>query len=261
MTVQWEKVHVFISSTFNDMHAERDYLVKRVFPELADWCERRKLRLVDVDLRWGVTEADATAHANVVGTCLTRIDQCRPFFVCLLGQRYGWAPAKDEVSVKTWGEYPGLQGALDAGASVTEMEILHAIVRPFRDPPADGSEREKYEIAEHSFFYLRDPGYLDDIPADPPALRRTYTDEAGTDDEVRETLRARLARLRDETIPGTHRPIRHYRATWDADRRTPEIELPLDLLLDYQCAGKLGRGVDRYIAAMPLDHTVNPNGN
>ena len=54
MTVQWQKVHDFISSTFNDMHAERDYLVKRIFPELADWCERRKLRLVDVDLRWGV---------------------------------------------------------------------------------------------------------------------------------------------------------------------------------------------------------------
>ena len=66
------KVHVFTSSTFNDMHAERDYLVKRVFPELADWCERRKLRLVDVDLRWGVTEADATANANVVRTCLKR---------------------------------------------------------------------------------------------------------------------------------------------------------------------------------------------
>jgi hypothetical protein len=68
MTVQWQKVHVFISSTFNDMDAERDYLVKRVFPELQDWCERRKLRLVDVDLRWGVTEADATANANVVRT-------------------------------------------------------------------------------------------------------------------------------------------------------------------------------------------------
>jgi hypothetical protein len=47
---------VFISSTFNDMHGERDYLVKHVFPELRDWCEARKLRLVDIDLRWGVTE-------------------------------------------------------------------------------------------------------------------------------------------------------------------------------------------------------------
>lgn len=45
----WKRVAVFVSSTFSDMHAERDYLVKRVFPDLHDWCERRRLRLVDVD--------------------------------------------------------------------------------------------------------------------------------------------------------------------------------------------------------------------
>ncbi len=49
--IRWEKVYVFISSTFGDMQAERDYLVKRVFPELQDWCERRRLRLVDIDMR------------------------------------------------------------------------------------------------------------------------------------------------------------------------------------------------------------------
>ena len=57
-SIKWQKVHVFISSTFNDMHAERDYLVKKVFPRLADWCEERKIRLVDIDLRWGVSEDD-----------------------------------------------------------------------------------------------------------------------------------------------------------------------------------------------------------
>ena len=64
--VGWETVSVFVSSTFNDMHAERDYLVKEVFPSLREWCERRKLRLVDVDLRWGVTDADATNNKRVV---------------------------------------------------------------------------------------------------------------------------------------------------------------------------------------------------
>jgi hypothetical protein len=59
MCVSWETVSVFISSTFDDMNGERDYLVKRVFPELREWCEKRKLRLVDIDLRWGVTEEDA----------------------------------------------------------------------------------------------------------------------------------------------------------------------------------------------------------
>lgn len=52
--MKWERVSIFISSTFNDMHAERDYLVKDVFPELREWCEERKIHLMDVDLRWGV---------------------------------------------------------------------------------------------------------------------------------------------------------------------------------------------------------------
>ena len=85
-TVKWENVYIFISSTFDDMHAERDYLVKQVFPELNEWCESRKLHMVDIDQRWGVTEADVTQNKNAVNVCLDRIDYCRPFFLCFLGQ-------------------------------------------------------------------------------------------------------------------------------------------------------------------------------
>ena len=43
-TIQnWQTVYLFLSSTFNDMHAERDYLTKFVFPELREWCARRRL--------------------------------------------------------------------------------------------------------------------------------------------------------------------------------------------------------------------------
>ena len=84
------------------MHAERDYLVKQVFPELREWCERRRLRLVDIDLRWGVTEQDATHNKNVVNVCLRRIDECRPFFLCFLGQRRGWVPKDTEISDETY---------------------------------------------------------------------------------------------------------------------------------------------------------------
>ena len=129
MTIQWEKVHVFISSTFNDMHAERDYLVKQVFPELREWCEKRKLHLVDIDLRWGVTEQDALHNRNVVKICLERIDDCRPFFLCFLGQRRGWVPGEGDISSATYEEYPGLEKYV-GDASVTEMEILHALVDP-----------------------------------------------------------------------------------------------------------------------------------
>ena len=46
MTMQWETVRIFISSKFDDMHAERDYLVEQIFPELREWCERCKLSLL-----------------------------------------------------------------------------------------------------------------------------------------------------------------------------------------------------------------------
>ena len=77
MASTWKTVRVFISSTFRDMHAERDHLVKVTFPRLRQWCEERRLRLVDIDLRWGVTEAEAN-NGKAIDICLTEIDGSRP---------------------------------------------------------------------------------------------------------------------------------------------------------------------------------------
>ncbi len=223
MTVHWEKVYVFISSTFNDMHAERDYLVKQVFPKLAEWCERRKLRLVDVDLRWGVTEADAAENKRVVQVCLERIDACRPFFVCFLGQRRGWVPARTDISAETYARYPELE-QYAGDTSVTELEILHALLNPLHRIKATGAE---YAPAEHSFFYLRQPEYLAALPEDPPQLRQVYTNEGIPDPEERRRADIELERWRTELIPKTGRPVRSYSARWDSQASTPEIRLPL----------------------------------
>jgi len=100
MSANWKTVRVFISGTFSYLHAERDYLVRFVFPELRERCARRGLHLVDVDLRWGVTEAESDS-GRALEICLDEIENCRPFFIGLLGERYGWGPpgyrAPDEV--------------------------------------------------------------------------------------------------------------------------------------------------------------------
>ena len=85
----WRTVRVFISSTFRDMHAEREELVKRVFPQLRKLCEERGVGWAEVDLRWGVTEEQAQ-RGEVLPICLAEIDRWRPFFIGLLGERYGW---------------------------------------------------------------------------------------------------------------------------------------------------------------------------
>ena len=55
-------------------------------------------KLVDVDLRWGVTEADAE-HGKALDICLDEIDTCRPYFLGILGHRYGFVPEGHQHSI------------------------------------------------------------------------------------------------------------------------------------------------------------------
>src|SRR5437763_8916734 len=116
----WKTVRVFISSTFRDMHAERDHLVKVVFPALRERLEKHRVHLIDVDLRWGVTREQAE-NDQALELCLHQVDECRPFFLCLLGERYGWVPRRPPGADR----FPWLSDC--PGRSVTELEVQHAL--------------------------------------------------------------------------------------------------------------------------------------
>jgi WD40 repeat protein len=103
----WKTVRVFISSTFRDMHRERDHLVRVVFPELKERCRTIHVQLVDVDLRWGVTEADFK-HGKALDICLDEIDGCRPYFLGILGHRYGFVPEGHRQSITAQEIYHGV---------------------------------------------------------------------------------------------------------------------------------------------------------
>ena len=34
-------VNIFLSSTFSDLHAERDYLIENIYPRLKDYCKNQ----------------------------------------------------------------------------------------------------------------------------------------------------------------------------------------------------------------------------
>ncbi len=94
MPATWKTVRVFISSTFRDMQAERDHLVRFVFPKLREELVKYRIHLVDVDLRWGVT-----GDQDALGVCREVIDDCHPRFMCMLGGRYGWVPEGQDKSI------------------------------------------------------------------------------------------------------------------------------------------------------------------
>ena len=144
---RWRTVRVFISSTFRDMHGERDLLTRFVFPELRARAHARQIQVYEVDLRWGVTEEAARSH-KALEICLGEISRCQ-YFLGLLGQRYGWV--QDEYFIPDGPEYDWLQ-EFPAGRSITEIEMQHAALC---DPE---------KVVGKAFFYFRDPFCLTTIP-------------------------------------------------------------------------------------------------
>ncbi len=145
----WRTVRVFVSSTFNDFHGERDALTRVVFPALNNRAKSRRVRVVPVDLRWGLTAEDTSdSGLGALEHCLLEIETSRPFFMALLGERYGWIPPNYRVSETK--EFQWVKSFED-GHSITAMEIYHGFLRKPYTPV-------------HSLVYNRDAAFIEDIP-------------------------------------------------------------------------------------------------
>lgn len=163
------EVRVFLSSTFADMQAERDYLVKKIFPAVRSEFRRRNVDLTVLDLRWGITEEESKS-GKVIEICMDEISRTRPFFIGLIGGRYGWVPtaAESNFDERLYNRFPHVREGLAQGKSITEMEMLygvldypeqtysHFFIRPLRSVPkkfldkkgsANAEKREKLKAA------------------------------------------------------------------------------------------------------------------
>ena len=166
-------VRLFISSTFRDFAGERDLLVRRIFPELRRRCRERRVDLVDVDLRWGITELEAQ-QGKVLPICLAEIDRSRPYFIGLLGERYGWVPQSQQYDPALVQEQPWL-AAHAGGKSVTELEMLHGVLN---NPAMSG----------HALFYFRSPAYAQGRGGDYSVESREHREKlAGLKGRIRQS--------------------------------------------------------------------------
>jgi hypothetical protein len=154
-------VRIFVSSTFRDMTVERDLLATRVFPRLERYLQEHGWVLEVIDLRWGIPK-DAVDEGLVVEQCRRQIDDARPFFLGLIGSRYG-------TRVNQLG---------GAGAhSVTEDEIRHGVFRRKSD-------------LKGSVFLLRSEESAERVPA---KARGDYLDADASDRDDLRRLRRRIA--------------------------------------------------------------------
>jgi len=199
----WRSRPIFITSTFRDFHAERDYLHRVVFPELEERLKARFHHLEPIDLRWGVEtktlEEQQVKELLILKVCLEEIERTRPFLIGLLGDRYGWVPPEDRIRAAA--QEVGFETTV-AGQSVTALEIKFGILA---DP---GQQRR-------SRFYFREPlpyGKMD------PSTAADYCDLYSTDPEVQahhESLEALKETIREE-MPDR---VRACWVNWDPEKR------------------------------------------
>ncbi|MEX2214310.1 MAG: DUF4062 domain-containing protein, partial [Phycisphaeraceae bacterium] len=207
-SVLWKSRPVFITSTFRDMQAERDWLRAHVFPVLEERLRARFHHLETIDLRWGVDTASAGSQQEqaremlVLKVCLAEIERSRPFLIGLIGDRYGWRPPEERM--KAAAQEAGFNKDI-AGKSVTELEILFGVL----DSP---------DQRRRSRFYFRDSLPYDQMPAKLAAQYSEKHNPAPGAPQAAANLEALKARIKAELPDRT----RSYAAqcTWDSRQDT-----------------------------------------
>lgn len=111
---------IFISSTFNDLKEERNALQRNVFPLLRELCNEHGYRFQAIDLRWGISN-EASLNQKTMRICLEELRRCQeaspaPNFLLLLGNRYGWQPLPETLSIAGFKSVSGCSlNALESG--------------------------------------------------------------------------------------------------------------------------------------------------
>ncbi len=171
------ELRLFISSTFRDLQEEREHLVKKIFPEIRALCRKRGIAFTEVDLRWGLTDEDVKL-GQVIRACLEEVDKCRPYFIGITGNRYGYIPSyldiqKDPALLE---QYPWIEDAAMEEMSITEMETHFALL-------GVGKDVADKEPADKARFYFR-------------RHRQSFEEEIDDDDEM-ERLEAYQERIEE----------------------------------------------------------------
>lgn len=114
------------------MDAERDAVKFRVINRLNRRFRPYNISFQVIDLRIGIntqTLEKTEGENKVLEVCLSKIDQARPFFIGLLGNRYGWCP--DDIRIETVLNRIGasVEKGACVGRSVTEIEIIHYLYK------------------------------------------------------------------------------------------------------------------------------------
>ena len=188
---------VFISSTFKDMQAERDYLHEKIFPRLRRLVGQYGEDIQELDLRWGVDTykmGEEESNYQVLRVCIDAIDRCKPYIIVLLGDRYGWIPDMDIVeSLRD----ERVTAQYEESMSITNLEIKYGAL-------------SEEETLKRCIFCFRNHNFLDHIPVEKRSIYLAESPEHGQ----------KLRILKEQIRAKKNAKVLEYEVRWDKERQS-----------------------------------------
>ena len=186
---------VFVSSTFKDMQFERDNLKSKVAPRLDAFLSTYGEKIHFGDLRWGVNTSELDeeeSNKKVLKVCLDEIDNCKPYMIVFIGERYGWIPPSELMDETIKGK--DIKD-VSIDISVTNLEIEYGA---FLNPNNEG----------RILFYFRKPIDTSKMSEED---KKIYESESPLHKKKLEELKARIKK----TFPKFYR---EYEVQYDEKR-------------------------------------------
>ncbi|CAI2729061.1 unnamed protein product [Schistosoma spindalis] len=228
----WKCCQLFISSTFRDMHAERDLLCGILVPALRrNVALGLRVHLNEIDLRWGVPEP-ATYNSQALQICLEQA-AASDIFVLLLGDRYGCIPDEAEVMSLPESLLSEVCKFYKPGMSMTEMEYHMARQAAISKVPIH-ERRKQNTISFHEAIrlricvFIRDSASIENVPDE----LKHYFEEY--DVEKRNRLNAFKELIRNDGVIVSH----NYSAQFNG------------LISDYPIMGNLDEFGSQFFASV-----------
>jgi preprotein translocase subunit SecA/nephrocystin-3 len=188
-------IRVFISSTFQDMQDERSELIRKTFPRLREMARERDVTLTEVDLRWGITKEESES-GKVMEICLREVENSIPFFIGIIGNRYGWIPAPKDISEIVKERFPKVPEYVERHLSATEIEMQFGVLA-------------RTDMDLNAFFFIKEGEASDvDDPERLAALKKAVLENKkypvssySTPEDLATQVLVAFTKLLDELFP------------------------------------------------------------
>ncbi|XP_067855436.1 putative tetratricopeptide repeat protein 41 [Heptranchias perlo] len=207
-------IKVLLCSTSEDFQEERNYLENDIFPLLSDFCNTRRSCFKVLDPQWTPHSGQHQQNTDSyqLKARLDFITNCSPFFVCMLGQKYGeYCPPNAECFPTSGSEMQGLSNVernICIAAKNGYSWILHENYQNCSLMELEIIEAAFLNDTGFSFFYFRDSRYADDILLNAPQDERELVERKYNSGDHYEKLKIRELKTK---IVNKGLPIKYFR--------------------------------------------------